>query len=173
MRDLWGFCQNSTVQVFSTHSLNIDLVTYSECTVDKPCNFPLKLVFIQPGELKGKSIWVWHWCDDFICHSLAGDVMKWVTERSESARSKEMALHLIERCAFVIHFLVRNPVLLFTDRWVPDAVRDINDLWSLFIECLPGRVKAFTTLLKRPQSLSEWTSLCSHSGAIPLTRSNY
>lgn len=66
-----------------------------------------------------------------------------------------MALHSIERCAFVIHFLVRDPVLLFTDRWVRDAVRDINDLWSLFIERLPGRVKAFTTLLRRPRGLSE------------------
>lgn len=54
---MWGFCQNSTVQIFSSHSLNIDLVTYSECMVGKPCNFPLKLVFIQPGGLKGKNIW--------------------------------------------------------------------------------------------------------------------
>lgn len=71
--------------------------------------FPSSLSSFSQGSWRDRTYEVWHWCDDFICRSLAGDVMKWVTERSESARSKEMALHFIERCAFVIHFLVRKP----------------------------------------------------------------
>lgn len=66
-----------------------------------------------------------------------------------------MALHFFEGCLFEIHMLVCKAVLLFTGRRAPDAVRDIKDLWSLFIERLPGRVKSFTTLLKRPQGSSE------------------
>lgn len=71
--------------------------------VGKPCHFPSSLSSFSWPFLKGRIYEVWHQCDGFICHSWIGVVMKWVTDTRESGRSRDMALHFIERGVFEVH----------------------------------------------------------------------
>lgn len=51
--------------------------------VGKPRNFPSSLSSFSWVFLKGRIYKVWHQCDDFICHSWTGVVMKWMTDTAE------------------------------------------------------------------------------------------
>lgn len=147
---------------FLPHSLHIDINTYNTHMARDLCDPPSSLSSSDWVLLRATSYEVWHWRYGFIYHSPTGIVMMWVTGR-EGKKQPDTSL----KSLFNTYTGFRNSVLLFTHRGAADAVTDLKDLLRLFIERLPGQVKAFTTLLKRPQGLSEWT----HFTVLPL-RSN-
>lgn len=117
--------------------------------------FPFKLVFIKLGVLEGniKQHEVWHQCDGLICYSWTGIMIKWVRDTRERGGSRETVWRVIWGSLSEI-YVGWNSVLLFTDGGALEATADLKDLLILFIEHLPGQVRAFTTLLKRPQRLN-------------------